>query len=166
MNHLSSALATAAGNSSSKEELDSHAAPRCFSTRLQIAAGACVCGGATAFLYTFDPHQHGFYPQCLLYNVTGIYCAGCGATRALHALLHGRVLEALHDNALFIAALPVLLYVAGSHLLKAWTNNRWSPIDIQPNRLVRFAVGAFALMLGFMVLRNLPGPAFACLRPR
>src|ERR1700722_17860564 len=84
-----------------------------FSTRAQIALAACACGGATAFLFAVDPNRHAVYPQCLLYNTTGIYCAGCGATRAMYALLHGRVLDALHDNVLFIAALPLLLYIAG-----------------------------------------------------
>src|SRR5580700_3882658 len=96
-----------------------------FSTRAQIALTVCACAGASAFLYAVDPNRHAVYPQCLLYNATGIYCAGCGATRAIHALLHGRVLEALHDNALFVAALPLILFVAGSHVLTAWQNNVW-----------------------------------------
>ena len=64
-----------------------------LSTRAQIVLATCACGGATAFLYAVDPSRHAVYPQCLLYNTTGIYCAGCGATRAIHALLHGRVLD-------------------------------------------------------------------------
>src|ERR1700748_2436065 len=79
-----------------------------FGARRQIAIGACACAGASLFLFAVDPSQHAVYPQCLLYNLTGIYCAGCGATRALYALLHGRVIEALHDHALFVAGLPLL----------------------------------------------------------
>ncbi len=98
-----------------------------ISTRAQIALTACACGGATAFLFAVDPSRHAVYPQCLLYNATGIYCAGCGATRALYALLHGRLLVALHDNALFIAALPLILYVAGAYDLDAG-----GPTDVEP----------------------------------
>ena len=101
-----------------------------FSTRAQIVLAACACGGVSAFLYAVDPNRHAVYPQCLLYNATGIYCAGCGATRAIHALLHGRVIEALHDNALFVAALPLLLYVAGSYALAAWGANAWPAIPV------------------------------------
>ncbi|HEV3272973.1 MAG TPA: DUF2752 domain-containing protein [Candidatus Methylacidiphilales bacterium] len=136
-----------------------------FSTRAQIALAACACGGATAFLYAVDPNRHAIYPQCLLYNTTGIYCAGCGATRAVYALLHGRVIEALHDNALFIAALPLLLYVAGSHALAAWRANAWPAIFVDGRKLAWRGVFIFFLIMAFMILRNLPGRPFDWLKP-
>jgi hypothetical protein len=135
-----------------------------FSTRAQVALAACACGGATAFLYAVDPNRHAVYPQCLLYNATGIYCAGCGATRAFYALLHGRILEALHDNVLFIAVLPLVLYVAGSHLLAAWRANAWPAIPVDRRFAWRGAV-LFVLMMAFMLARNLPGAPFEWLRP-
>jgi len=136
-----------------------------FSTRAQIALTACACGGATAFLYAVDPNRHAVYPQCLLYNTTGIYCAGCGATRAIHALLHGRVIEALHDNALFIAALPLLLYVIGSYALAAWRANAWPAISVDARKLTLTGITIFLLMIAFMALRNLPGWPFDWLKP-
>src|SRR5258708_5652874 len=108
-----------------------------LSTRAQIALMTCACAGASAFLYAVDPNRHSVYPQCLLYKATGIYCAGCGATRALHALLHGRVVEALHDNALFVAALPLLLGLAGSYALTAWRANAWPQMIVESRSLVR-----------------------------
>ena len=136
-----------------------------ISTRAQIALAACACGGVSAFVYAVDPHSHSIYPQCLLYQATGIYCAGCGATRALHALLHGRVIEALHDNALFVTALPVLLYLVGTHVLTAWSGNAWPKIIIEERSLIRRGIYLFVLMLVFMALRNLPGWPFGLLRP-
>src|SRR5271155_3623218 len=131
-----------------------------FTTRAQIVLAACACGGATAFLFAVDPNHHAVYPQCLLYNATGIYCAGCGATRAMYALLHGRVIEALHDNALFVAALPLLLYVIGSYALAAWCANAWPAIPVDGRTLTRRGISIFLLMVAFMVLRNLPGWPF------
>jgi hypothetical protein len=136
-----------------------------FSTRAQIAWAACACGAASAFVFAVDPNRHAVYPQCMLYNMTGIYCAGCGATRAVYALLHGRVLEALHDNALFVAALPLLLYVLGSYALNAWRANAWPAVKVDGRRLVMRGIAIFVVMIAFMVLRNLPGEAFVCLRP-
>jgi hypothetical protein len=101
----------------------------------------------------------------MLYNATGLYCAGCGATRAVYALLHGRLLDALHDNALFVAALPVLLYVLATHAVAAWRANAWPRVYVQPRRVLVGGLGTFALAVAFMVLRNLPGPAFDWLRP-
>jgi len=140
-------------------------AVRSTTTRAQIALAACACGGATAFLFAVDPNHHAVYPQCLLYNATGIYCAGCGATRAMYALLHGRIIEALHDNALFIALLPLILYVAGSYALKAWRDNAWPQTTVDSRTLMWRGLSIFALMIAFMVLRNLPGAPFEWLRP-
>ena len=135
------------------------------STRAQLALAACACGGASAVLYAVDPNQHAIYPQCFLYQATGIYCAGCGATRAIHALLHGRVLVALHDNALFVAALPLFLYVVGSYALAAWRANAWPAISVDGRKLAWRGAGIFLLMLAFMFLRNLPGTPFDWLKP-
>ncbi len=136
-----------------------------FSTRAQIALTACACGGATAFLFAVDPSRHAVYPQCLLYNATGIYCAGCGATRAMYALLHGRVLTALHDNALFVAALPLILYVIGVYAVAAWSANAWPRVQVNSRQLVWGGLTIMALMIAFMILRNLPGAPFEWLRP-
>jgi hypothetical protein len=140
-------------------------AGRGLSTRTQIVLATCACAGASAFLFAVDPNRHAVYPQCLLYNTTGIYCAGCGATRALHALLHGRVLEALHDNALFVASLPVLLFVGGTYVLAAWRTDAWPEIQVEGSTLARKGIWIFLLMLSFMVARNLPGWPFEWLRP-
>jgi hypothetical protein len=126
---------------------------------------ACACAGASLFLYAVNPNQHAFYPQCLLYKTTGLYCAGCGATRALYALLHGRLLEALHDNALFVAALPVGIWLAAPYLAQAWRTNAWPQVWIDGKNLVRIGMGTLSLMLAFMALRNLPGWPFDLLKP-
>jgi hypothetical protein len=143
--------------------VDSGAPATWLSTRAQIVAAACACGSASAFLFAVDPNHHAVYPQCLLYNATGIYCAGCGATRALYALLHGRLLDALHDNAFFVAALPLLLYVTGSYAVNAWRENAWPQIFFNERKLIPRAIAIFVLMMAFAVLRNLPG--FEWLRP-
>jgi hypothetical protein len=135
------------------------------STRGQIVLGTCLCAGATAFLFAVDPARHAVYPQCFLYRTTGIYCAGCGATRALYALLHGRVLAALHDNALFVALLPFLLAVGGVYAWRSWRTNAWAETQVEGRLLARAGIGLFLLALVFMIARNIPGPAFAWLRP-
>ncbi len=34
-------------------------------------------------------------PPCVMYKYLGLYCPGCGGTRALISLLHGRILRSL-----------------------------------------------------------------------
>jgi hypothetical protein len=136
-----------------------------FAPRAQAALLTCACAGATAFLFAVDPNRHAVYPQCLLYRATGLYCAGCGATRALYALLHGRILEAAHDNALFIVALPFFLWLAGSYLARTWRMNAWPRYEMKPRALMQGAAAIFLVMLIFMVARNLPGWPFDLLKP-
>src|ERR1700691_5225571 len=65
--------------------------------------------GSGAVLFFFNPSTHGFYPICLFHRLTGLNCPGCGGTRAAYQLLHGHLLPALRDNALFILALFALM---------------------------------------------------------
>lgn len=68
-----------------------------------------ICMAAlAAVLYWFDPSETPFYPPCLIRLCTGLSCPGCGATRALHALLHLRLEEAWRLNPLWTAGAPVL----------------------------------------------------------
>jgi hypothetical protein len=126
------------------------------SPRWQIVLGTCACAAAGAYVYAVDP-AHGGYPQCLLYNSTGYYCAGCGATRACHALLHGRLLEAAHDNLLFMILLPLALTLVMRTALAAWRMDRWPSVTLDQRTFIRTAVSLAALALLFMTLRNLPG---------
>jgi len=72
----------------------------------------------TATLLRFPPEQYGFYPRCPFHYFFGILCPGCGATRALAALLRGNLQEAFHLNAFFILLLPFLGRYAISCYLK------------------------------------------------
>ncbi|MGH8022767.1 MAG: DUF2752 domain-containing protein [Limisphaerales bacterium] len=114
---------------------------------------------AAAVLFFFNPAKYGFYPVCQFHALTGLYCPGCGATRASYQLLHGNLLAALHDNALVIVSLPAL----AARL--TWVLNRQRrgqpvPFFIPPAALWVFLALAFV----FVVLRNLP--AFSFLAPQ
>jgi hypothetical protein len=110
-------------------------------------AGAALAA-ATA-LWFLDPSTHRL-PLCPLHEITGLWCPFCGCTRASHALIHAQPATALHDNALFVAALPLLAVF--------WW--RWfssSDSGPAPRPLPRPVVWAgIALVLAFAVVRNLP----------
>ncbi|MFN8034642.1 MAG: DUF2752 domain-containing protein [Acidimicrobiia bacterium] len=115
-------------------------------------AGAVAVG--VAYVGLVDPAR-GVFPMCPFHAVTGLWCPGCGATRAAHALLHGHVVTALHDNVLLVLAVPFAL---------AWS---WRWFLGRADRLPRVPVAVTcwlpAALVVFGLLRNLP--AFGSLAP-
>jgi len=103
---------------------------------------------AAGVLFFVNPSEHGIFPPCLFHRFTGWNCPGCGATRAMYELLHGHWVTAFHDNALFLAALPLLVWLG----VRKW---------LQPGRKIivnPLALWALlAVTAGFGVVRNLPG---------
>jgi len=114
--------------------------------------------GSGAVLFFFDPAKHGFFPVCLFHSLTGLNCPGCGATRAAYQLLHGHLVRALHDNALFVLTLTALT-VQGAWLVMRKIRKREVGFVMSPVMLWALLVTVFV----FTVLRNLP--AFAWLSP-
>jgi len=111
-------------------------------------------------LWQFDPNQNGNpLPPCPSRWLTGLYCPGCGATRALHALLHGDIEKAFSMNVVFVTALPIvlLLILQQANVL---------PGGLQ--KTARFFSDARPwawLLISFAVLRNLPWYPFSLLAP-
>ena len=119
-----------------------------------IVLGTAILG-AGAVIFFFDPNRHGFYPVCLFHKLTGLNCPGCGTTRAFYALLHGHLLLALHDNALFVFMLAVLTIWGTRFLFRRMRNQPATP-DVAPKYLWMF----LAMAVVFGVLRNFPEFSF------
>ena len=115
-----------------------------------VAAGAAA---AAAVVAAADPSEGGFVP-CPVRALTGVWCPGCGLTRAAHQLFRGDIVQALSFNAL------APLFAAG--LAVAWV--AWYRVvtgagvpprirDLRPTTYVMFA----AVVAAFTIVRNLPG---------
>jgi hypothetical protein len=130
-------------------------------SRASTAALLLLATLAAGVLYRFDPLRVSFYPRCPLYLLTGLYCPGCGALRAGHALLHGRLEQALGYNLLAVAAAPGLAYSGLARASAPWLRRRL-PSPFIPAPLIW---SGLAVLLAFTVLRNLPYPPFSLLAP-
>lgn len=96
-----------------------------------VLVGLAVAG-VGALVGLVDPNQPGRYPTCPFLAMTGRYCPGCGALRAVHALVHGRLLHAVDLNAMVVlVALPAL-----AAIFAAWTSRTVSarPRATSPHR--------------------------------
>jgi hypothetical protein len=91
----------------------------------------------------------------LFHKLTGWNCPGCGGTRAAYQLLHGHLVLALRDNALFVLALAALTLRA-MWLVARKIRHRPATLAVPPKVLWAFLV----LAVAFGVLRNLPALSF------
>ena len=125
-----------------------------FSRLELLALGLFLLAGATACVVVlmFPPGspRTKWLPKCLFHEWTGLYCPGCGGTRALYALLHGELKTSLHDNLLLI---PVGLTAAA--------------LIVRPRIGLRrpVAIAILVIVVGFTVLRNIPCAPFTALAP-
>ena len=124
-----------------------------FRLTLGLGAPALLIFGLSWFL-------RGGHLLCPIYELTGLYCPGCGSGRAARALLRGDIAAAFGHNAL---ALPLGLVCGG---VLGWEYLRvvFPGLGLKKARLPDWCgAAALALLLGFALLRNLP--AFAFLAP-
>lgn len=82
-------------------------------------AGLCVPGVLflAFFLVRILPHplRRMLFAPCLFHAVTGIYCPGCGGTRAVFALLEGKILLSALYHPLVFYAIACYLFFMISH---------------------------------------------------
>jgi hypothetical protein len=96
-------------------------------------------------------------PPCVFHELTGLYCPGCGATRALHHLLNLDFAGALRCNFLFVLALPVLIYVFALKALR--TLKLWHGPELRLATTGNWLLAA--LVISWAIVRNLPFAWFA-----
>lgn len=113
-------------------------------------------------VYNVDPTTQACFPKCMSWQYWGIYCPGCGSSRAVHALAHGRVAEAMRLNPLLVLCVPGLLYCG----VRRWLHWFWEwPL---PECMASGQLGMILLkvMLVYWVVRNIPMWPFCLLAPR
>jgi hypothetical protein len=125
-----------------------------ISGTLRAAAPLVLIAAVAAVLLRFPPSQNHFYPVCPVYFVLHLQCPGCGGTRALAALLHGHLREALHWNALITLMLPP---AAGYGGVLYWRFLRRKALG-WPQAPPAAIYAALAIAAVFTMERNLPAP--------
>lgn len=85
--------------------------PRAFHYAISAACAVLLCMLAVVP----ESFWESFPAVCLFRNVLGVECLGCGMTRALAALLHGRPAVALELNRGVIFAAAALL-IGAAHV--------------------------------------------------
>jgi len=129
--------------------------------------GTCLVLFAAGFIvYRVNPSENPFTPGCSFYQLTGLYCPGCGMTRAMHHALHGHFAMAFSYNALWPA---ILLFLCASLILwYFWLITGKNPLH-HANRLLRvypaFTWFILITLFAFWIFRNIPVYPFTWLAP-
>lgn len=89
-------------------------------------------------------------PPCLFFEITGLYCPGCGETRAVNALLDGNILLSLRQNVLVIGFLVVSAIIYIETVLKIVFEKEFKSLIINYKFLWIF----LSFLLVYSVARN------------
>jgi hypothetical protein len=126
--------------------------------RAGSAAIAAIAVGAVIVVHFINPTRDHWLPKCPFHELTGLWCPGCGSTRAALSLSHGNLVEAFRHNILFLPALVALVWVWAAYALRAfapstserfWTRN--------PFTLMKHPQYLLVVVVAFWVVRNIPG---------
>ena len=119
---------------------------------------AAMAAAGLWYIAVIEPGRS-ILPGCVLYEFTGLYCTGCGMTRALHFLLHGQFYQAFRMNPLAMAASPFLIVFIGNMLYRTFKGN---PLPNMPSWVPWVAL---VVIVAYTVARNLPWAPFSWLAP-
>ena len=133
-----------------------------MSSRLQlwkrIVLGAAL--PAAVFAACLYVYRGGSALRCVFYELTGLYCPGCGSGRAVKALLHGELARAFSYNCmLFLLGIPAACVFLREYLRLLFPRLGLRPVFL-PGWLQYLCV---FLLAAYWVLRNIP--AFSFLAP-
>lgn len=114
-----------------------------------LVVGGLLLFAAIAYLLIAERLNFGI--PCVFHSITGLYCPGCGITRALTAILHGQIITALRYNAAVVILAPVLGGAVGIGIYEQITH-KCARLSRGINAL--FIASSIMLVL-FGILRNL-----------
>ncbi|QKS48192.1 DUF2752 domain-containing protein (plasmid) [Paenibacillus cellulosilyticus] len=113
------------------------------SQRRLLVRGSWIVGAGLTYLLVWLPLT-GIGIPCVFHLATGLYCPGCGITRAVTSLLHLQLYQAFRYNPLVFTLVPIyILY--------------WFAVRGQHFRMSKVTMGVMlAITIAFGILRNLP----------
>lgn len=108
-----------------------------------------------ALYYVLDPTEHLVMPKCVFKALTGLNCPLCGGQRAIHAALHGQILDAARYNYFLAFSLPYALILIIENWLMPASPLQQKIKSIAEHRAV--VITYVALFFVWFLVRNLLG---------
>ena len=115
----------------------------------------------TVYLYYNRPEEN-VWLVCIVREVSGYYCPGCGAGRACYSILHGEFYQAFRYNPLLVIFLPWIGLYFGLCIVQ-WVLTGRENISQHIPVWIPYVVLAIVIVYG--VLRNIDTYPFTLLAP-
>jgi Protein of unknown function (DUF2752) len=136
-------------------------APASPRRRLASAALLLAICAAMAWLHFHHPRDAPIPMRCPSLTLAGVYCPGCGSTRATHFVLQGRWMDAWrHNPALVLLGIPVGLWFVATTAYTVLAGRR---VIVRLHAAIGWVL--LALLILYMIARNMPATALDWLRP-
>jgi len=118
--------------------------------KIFLAAAFIIVAAIIVFYSAVDPSTSRWAPKCLFHTLTGWDCPGCGAQRALHALLHGRFAEAWSYNPFIFIIIPLAAVLGVIEAMRGRMPGLYKAI-YRPSTFVAVLI----IITGWTVARNI-----------
>ena len=127
--------------------------------RVLTGIGVPLCALLAACVFFLS----GKTPPCIFYEVTGLYCVGCGAGRCMLSLLRGELYAAFRYQPLLFVSFPFLVYYVLKVYIAFVFGRDALPFPDIRNRW--FGITVTAVIIAYWILRNIPVFPFTLLAP-
>lgn len=93
-------------------------------------------------------------PACVFHKYTGLYCPGCGCTRAVVNLAKGKILTSLYYNPTILYTAIISIWASVSYIVKSLTQtSKLEKLLFKYND--KYIWVGLTIMLGIFVVRNM-----------
>ena len=113
---------------------------------LNIVVAVLVAGFVVVTLLLKDREEM----QCAFYSLTGLYCPGCGGTRAVYSLLRLRIFDAIKYN----ITVPLGAFVYIYYNVRAFIAGLKNDTEYFKNQKYPLCIVLVAVLLLNFVLKN------------
>ena len=95
---------------------------------------------------------HIIYIPCLVHEITGLYCPGCGVTRMIINILNGNFYQAFRYNPLLFISIPFFILYFLDLIISKVKNKKMVTELFEPH-IWYILIGIFII---YGILRNIP----------